>query len=160
MQELHRALHMPKYGWICLNKTGICLNMSGSIVINMYCTIHSARSLYELLSTYWERGIFRTRQRSKIECFQKIIIVLTIFTKTPSWIFERVLNMCRVLNMSEFWTVVNCCKYDRVLNICQDAITTFHRVLNKPLVPNMPGLRIWQGCEYMWGLHYVLNMPE
>ena len=56
--------------------------------------------------------------------------------------------MCQVLNMSEFWTVVNCCKYDRVLNICQDAITTFHRVLNKPPVLNMPGLRIWQGCEY------------
>ena len=26
--------------------------------------------------------------------------------------------------------------------------STFHGVLNEPPVLNMPGLRIWQGCEY------------
>ena len=26
--------------------------------------------------------------------------------------------------------------------------STFHKVLNRPPVLNMPGLRIWQGCEY------------
>ena len=106
--------------------------------------------------------------------------------KTPSSIFERVLNMCLVL--SEFWIFINFCKYDRVLNMHQDAImetlwvnisgfqecqvsaytsigqsseyvsiwlnnslwqgseyawSTFHRVLNKPPVLDMPELRIW-----------------
>ena len=28
------------------------------------------------------------------------------------------------------------------------AWSTFHRVLSKPPVLNMPELRIWQGCEY------------
>ena len=26
--------------------------------------------------------------------------------------------------------------------------STFHRILNKPPVRNLPELRIWQGCEY------------
>ena len=29
------------------------------------------------------------------------------------------------------------------------AWSMFHRVLNKPLVLNMPGLRIWHNCEYV-----------
>ena len=28
------------------------------------------------------------------------------------------------------------------------AWSTLHRVLNKPPILNMLGLRIWQGCEY------------
>ena len=45
------------------------------------------------------------------------------------------------------------------------ARSTFHSVLNKPLVLNMPELRIWQGCEYArvpQGAQYAwisLNMP-
>ena len=64
MQELHRVLNMPQYSWICLNRTWICLNMCEFAIIdrvlNMYHTIHSARSLYKLMSTYWEIGVFRT----------------------------------------------------------------------------------------------------
>ena len=30
----------------------------------------------------------------------------------------------------------------------ENAWSTFHRVLKKPPVLNMLGLRIWQGCEY------------
>ena len=46
------------------------------------------------------------------------------------------------------------------------AWSTFHRVLNKPQVLNMSGLRIWQGCEYArvtQGVEYVWmsqNMPQ
>ena len=62
--KLHRVLNMPPYGWICQNRTLICLNMSAftiiDIVLNMYNIIHSMRLLCKLLSTYWEIGIFRT----------------------------------------------------------------------------------------------------
>ena len=43
--------------------------------------------------------------------------------------------------------------------------STFHSVLNYPLVQYMPGVRIWQGCEYArvaQGAEYAwisLNMP-
>ena len=45
------------------------------------------------------------------------------------------------------------------------ACSTFHTVLNKPPVLNMPGLRTWQSCEYArvtQGAEYAwisLNMP-
>ena len=46
MQELHRVLNMAQYGWICLNRMWICLNMSGFLIIDsvmsMSCTIHSS----------------------------------------------------------------------------------------------------------------------
>ena len=69
----------------------------------------------------------------------------------PSKIFERVLHMCRVLNMSEFWIFVNFRKYDRVLNICYDI--------------TMKRFRIFQDSKYVRFLHMqallkVLNMPE
>ena len=64
MQELHRILNMPKYSWTCLNRTWICLNMSEftirETILSMYHTIRSTRSLYYLMSTYWETGLFRT----------------------------------------------------------------------------------------------------
>ena len=114
------------------------------------------------------------------------------------------LNICRILNMSEFWIFVTFRKYalrfsyGKVLNIpgfrvCQVsayasvaqgseyswiwlnnalwqsseyAWSTFHRVLSKPPVLYMPGLRIWQGCceyarvtqsaKYAWKPGYAL----
>ena len=49
MQELYRFLDIPQNGWICLNRTWICLNMSEFTIIDkhlsMYCTIYSARKL-------------------------------------------------------------------------------------------------------------------
>ena len=63
-QELHRVLNMPKYSWIYLNRTWICLNMSEFTIIdkvlNMSHVIHSARSLYKLMSNYWKMGESRT----------------------------------------------------------------------------------------------------
>ena len=52
-----------KYAKKWLNRTWICLNMSEFTimdrVLNMCYTIHSARLLYKLMSTYWEIGLFR-----------------------------------------------------------------------------------------------------
>ena len=43
MQELTQGYQFP-YGWICLNRTWMCLNMSEFAIIdrvlNMYCTIY------------------------------------------------------------------------------------------------------------------------
>ena len=65
MQELHKVLNMPEYNWICLNWTWIGLNMSEFLIIDkflkMYHTMYSARSLYKLISTYSEIGVFRIR---------------------------------------------------------------------------------------------------
>ena len=116
MQELHRVLNMPQYGWIYLSRTWICLNMSGFTImnrfLNMYHIIHCAESLYKLMSI-WEKGISEPGQRSKMERFRKIIIVFNYFCK-KSYIFESVLDVCRVLTMAEFW---NFRIYERVLNI-------------------------------------------
>ena len=64
MQELHRVLNIPQYSWACLNITWICLDMYEFTMIdralNMSNTIHSARSLYKLISVYWEMDVFRT----------------------------------------------------------------------------------------------------
>ena len=59
--------------------------------------------------------------------------------------------MCRVLNISEFWVFLNFRKYDRVLNMHQDAI--------------MEEFWIFQYSEYarllhMPALHRVLSMTE
>ena len=117
MAELRMVLNMPQYGWICLNRTWICLNMSEFTIIykilNMYHTTYSVGSLYKLLSTYWE--IFRTLS----EWFGKMIIVFNYFRKK---LHLELLIDCRVLNMSELWIFVNFLKYDRVQNMRLDAI--------------------------------------
>ena len=78
MKQLHRALNMPQYGSIYLNWTWICQKMSEFTMIkrflNIYYTILSARSLKNLMSTYWE--IFKTSQRSKMEQFGKNSILI------------------------------------------------------------------------------------
>ena len=51
-------------------------------VQKIYHTIHSARSLYKLMSTYWEiQSLFRTGSKIKMERFGKIIIVFNCFRK-------------------------------------------------------------------------------
>ena len=121
MQELQRVLIMPKYGWICLNRTWTYLNMSAFTIIdrvlNMSHTMHSVRSLYKLISTYWEMGVFRTLSRSKIERFGKIIIAFNYFRKRLS-----------ILNLWEGPKYMVGFKYIRVLNI--------------------PGYSILQGTEF------------
>ena len=67
MQELHRVLDMSQYGCVRVNRTWICLNMSEfkiiDRVLNMYHTMHGARSLYMPMCTYWETCVFRTRSK-------------------------------------------------------------------------------------------------
>ena len=111
---------------------------------------YNTQSLYKSMSTYWE--IFRTGQRSKMECFGKLILVFNCFCKkTPSEISERVLNMCRVLNMLDFWIFLNFRKYGRVLNMLREAI--------------MKEFWIFQDSEYARFLHMqelckFLNMVQ
>ena len=85
MQELRRVLDMPQYGWICLNRTWICLNIYEFLIIdrvlNKHYTIYSTRSLYKLMSNYWEMGVFRNRSKIKMEHFGKIIIDFNYFCK-------------------------------------------------------------------------------
>ena len=73
-------------------------------------------------------------------------------TKNPILnLYEGVLNMFHVLNLSEFWIFANFRKYGRVLNMRRDAI--------------MEGFWISQDSEYarflqMQASHKVLNMSE
>ena len=113
-QMLHRVLNMPQYGWICLNRMWICLNMSGFMIIdrvlNMYHTIYRVRLLCKLINTYWEIGVFRTwsKEVNPMEGSGKIIIVLTVFAKNSTLDLwedsEYVLGFkcARVLNIGKF----------------------------------------------------------
>ena len=165
MQELQRVLNLPQNGWICLKRTWIYLNMTEYMsiyrVLNMSYTIDSARLLYKLMINYGEMGMLRTLSK---------IIVSNYFCKnTSSWIFERFLNMCRILNMSGFW-IFQDHQYARVLNF-QDYIGfTYIHIYDRGLsmyalgcnyrrVMNIPGFRICQvsayarvtqGSEYAW----------
>ena len=61
------------------------------------------------------------------------------------------MNMCQVLNMSQFWIFKNIYKYDRVLYMCSDAI--------------MEGFCILQDSKYprflcMQVLYKILNLRE
>ena len=91
MWALHSVLNMPEYAtilnmtgfWICKSYAGcqichniaeclkmakVCLNMSEFMIIdrvlNILHAIHSARSLYKFMSTYWEiKSKIRTRSK-------------------------------------------------------------------------------------------------
>ena len=148
-----------------------CLNMSEFTikdrVLNMSHTMHSARSLYKLMNTYWEIGVFRTLSKIK-ECFGKLFSVLTIFAKHSilylwesseyvlSFKYVRVVSIpdCQygnVLNFRDYPGFTYFRKYDRVLNMRLDTITE--------------GLRVFQDFQHgrlqcMQGLYKVLNMSE
>ena len=86
MQEIHIFLNLPRHGSMCLNRKCVCLNVSQFTIIDrvlsMSNTIHSARSLYKLMSSYWELSVIRTLSKiSKIERFRKIIIAFNCFHK-------------------------------------------------------------------------------
>ena len=124
-----------------------CLNMSEFAIIdrvlNMSHTMHSARSLYKLMNTYWEIGVFRTLSKIK-ECFGKLFSVLTIFAKL-SILYERVLNTCWVLNMSGSWVF-------QIFNMVMFWISTVTQGL--PIFVNMAGfwicawIQLWKVYEY------------
>ena len=121
MQELYMVLNMPQYGWICLNRTWMCPNMSGfakiDMVLSMSISIHHTRLLHNLVNTYWETRLAYSKpcQRSKIECFGKIIIAFNYFFETLHLKFLRRFWICvefeicqgseysRTVNMQGFW---------------------------------------------------------
>ena len=132
---LRMVLNVSQYGWICLNETWICLNISEFTIIdkllNMYHTIHRTRSLYNLMSSYWEIRVFRTQSKIKNGAFWKnnYSFLLFFWKKSISNLWE----------VSEYMLDF---KYIRVLNI---------RKLSQ----------VWQGSEYATGCSYgrVLNIP-
>ena len=135
MKELQRVLIKHAKIWMnMLNRSWICLNMSelnsqGSEC--MYYTIHSSRSPYKLMSSYWE--IFRLRD-----------------------VFRSRMHLWRVLDIPGFWV----CHASAYLSITQGpkyawiwlnnapwqgfeyAWSAFHSVKNKLWVLDMSGLRI------------------
>ena len=154
---LHRILHMPWHGLICLNMTWICLNRSEFMtvvrVLNMSHTIQSVRSSLKLL---------------KDIIFGTLLQFLTILADTPSWIFERVLSNCRVLNMSGLGLFQNC-QYAKVLEFrVTQGFTYFGRydsVLNRWCDAIIEGFWIFQDSKYarflhIRGLNKPLNMLE
>ena len=112
--------------------------------------------------------------------------VLSIRQFSLTWQFSECVGVqyyVRVLNIREFWV----CQVSAYASVTKDseyawiwlnnalwqgyeyAFSTFHRVLSKPPVLNMLGLRIWQGCEYervtqgfeyAWIAWISLNMPQ
>ena len=68
---------MAEYVWIGREYAWICQNiLIIDRVPNMYHAMHGVRPLYKLMNTYWETDVSRI-----LECFEKIVIVLTIFVK-------------------------------------------------------------------------------
>ena len=73
--------------------------------------------------------------------------------------------MRRVLNISEFWIFVNFLKYDRVLNVSQDAIMEgfwiFQRSENARCLCTQALRKVQNMPEYGWIIRYgrILNMP-
>ena len=159
--EFQLCHNMTEYVWIGHEYAWIYLNLQNRW-LSEYVSYnkvtqqgHTTRSLYSEFC-----------QRSKMEFCGKIIIAFNYFCK--SWIFERVLNMFWILNMSQFWIFQDCqyvrvlnfhsytwftyfYKFDRFLNMCWDAImegSEYYRMWN------MSGCCIYatitQGFEYGW----------
>ena len=61
VSEYARITQGSNYNTISLNRSEF---MIIDRVLNMSHTIHSASSLYKLMSTYWEMGAFRTLQKA------------------------------------------------------------------------------------------------
>ena len=158
MQELHRALNMPQYGWICLNRMWICLDMSESTmidrVLNIYHTIHSARSLCKLMNAYWEIGVFRMRSKIKDGLFnyfnKKSILNLWEGSEYEScFIHVRVLNICKFSLIWQGSEYASGCNYEKVLNSVRfQCMQAFQKVLNM--------------SKYGWVMPYgrILNIPD
>ena len=125
------------------------------------CLIHYIAQGHS--KSYWvliERWTYSGRiQGPTMEYFGKKILVFNYFSKKfhvqsfPCQFHsilcsERVLNMCRVLNMSEFWIFTNFRKYYRVLNMRWDAI--------------MEGFWDFKYARFlhMQALYKIPNMPE
>ena len=97
--NVSRVLNMSQYGWKCLNRTWIWRNMSEFTIIdrvlNISHTVHSARSLYNVISAITERWVYSEPcERSKIERFWKIIIAFNYFHKKTDFKSLRKFWIC------------------------------------------------------------------
>ena len=97
--------------------------------LNMSYTMHSTRSLYKLISTYWE------------ERFGKIITAFNYFCKTLHLKSLRDSECSMVLNMPGFW----------IFRVTQ-GLTIFENMTGFWVCVEM---QLWHGSEYS----RILNMP-
>ena len=115
-------------------------------------------------------GFWISRFSQGLPIFVNMIGVLNIRPDAVMeglWIFQvskytKFLHMQvlhKVLNMPEYGWIIPEKKLFWLWQSSAFALSKFHRVLNMPLVLNMPGLRLWQIVN-MRGLHRVLNIPE
>ena len=141
MQELQGS----KYGWICPNRTWICLNMSEFTGIGRVLSMcHKIDNMY-----VWEG--------SEYVLDLKYLTVLNIRKFSLIWrgsVYASGCNCGRLLNIPGFWVPVVCvCKPCTRSWICLNmaelcpmagfwiCLAMLHRVL--PPVLNLLGLRIW-----------------
>ena len=158
MQETHKVPNIPRYGWICLNTTGISLNMSEFKIIDkvlimagfwMWLKQYKAQGHSTGQLVLIERQAYSEPcQRSKIEFFGKTIVVFKYFCKIlhlksltgseylSGFKYVSILNIpaARVVNMPGFW----------ISSITQGL----------PIFVNMQGfwlgvgMQLWKGPEY------------
>ena len=152
---------MPQYGWIYLNRTWMCLNMSEFTitdkVLSMSSTIHTAK-------TYWKKGVFRALSKIWDRALWKIIIAFNYFRKTlyPKFLrggseYVSGFKYFRVLNFQGYTGLTCFCKYVRVLiprfSVCP-GFWISRVTQGLPIFLNMArfwicvGMQLWKSSEY------------
>ena len=128
-----------EYAWIYNNRQ----DSEYANVLNTFHAIHSLRSLYKLMSTYGDMGVFR--RMSKIYDIGKKLL-LTIFAKHS------------IRNLWETSEYMSGIKYARALKIPRSSICQGPEFLEFYSVSLF--LQIWQSSEYASGCIYgrVLNI--
>ena len=137
----------------------------------MSYTIHSTKSLYKLMSTYWKKGIFRTLSKIWDRALWKVIIAFNYFCAALYLKSLRRFWMC-----ARFWLFQSSeySKNDKMPNFQgYKGLTWFYkyvRVLNIPELSVCPKFwisRVTQGLlifvnmtGFMQKLWKLLNMPE
>ena len=86
MWGLHRVLNMREYAWIYLNKQ----SSEYAKILNVSDTVHGIRSLYKLLNSYRDRGMFRYCQIFQMERFTKRIMPKCRHSTRNFWGWERI----------------------------------------------------------------------
>ena len=125
--EYARVTQGSKYGWICPNRTWICLNMSEFTGIGRVLNMcHKIDSMY-----VWEG--------SEYVLDFKYLTVLNICKFTLMWrgsVYASWCNCGRLLNIPGFW-------------VCQ--VSVYASLSQGPEYPWIwLNYALWQGSEYVW----------
>ena len=156
MQELHRVLNMPQYGWIYLNRTWICLNMSGFTIIEFTLQVHE----YLLRDGHIQKLVKDLIIYVAFDYFRKTFHLKSLrgfWICVGFWICQGS-EYSTIVNMPGFWIsrvtqgLPIFCKYNRVLNMLRDAIIEGFWIFH---IPNMPGFCAYEGYTRFW---IFLNM--